>query len=407
MINRYDDISVLWKYDWVVAFPWQDVQTYHARNPTGVAMTYVRLDRPAYDATMMNADSLGNRSRYIWSCSNINVAHQTVSNSYFPGMAERSSFEGWNGGTDQATDGLANNVGFIRAWNPATDSLHNADGSFRLEPGCPPWTVNHVWNLRTAGQLVGQLMTYGAKLAQVYGKGWDGVWTDNAFSREDRAWTDGLHAAFKYTRDSLPGKSVGGNGAWIEWYRNGWSGSDSNGYLKMSNANLVEGFVPHYGSINQTNVDSFINYNTKNLNYPDPYGLPRYNALWDWGGESTQQHVRWGLTLAIMASMYYQAPIPNPYTNPDPWYDEYWGGSLNQRGYLGQPIGPAVKLASGVYRRDFQNGIALNNSTGSAQTVSLGATFRHLTGTQAPAVNDGSSVTSVTISNGDGRILLR
>jgi hypothetical protein len=404
MINRADDISALWKYDWVVGGAWQDVERYHSRNRTGIAMSYVRLDYPPYDRSKLALD----KSHYWQICSMMNIASGAVSgNKYFPGEQEKYSFEHWSGGTDTVTDGAAANVGYMRPWHPETDSKHDSDGSFVTERGCPYGTTIHIWDLTRVALLNGQLHVYAAKKSQLYRRGWDGIWSDNAYSRYDRAWTDGLQASYTYIRDSLPGKSVGGNGAWIAWYRRGWAGSDPDGFLKMANANLVEAFAPHFGIRTQANVDSFISWNRRCLRYPDPYGRPRYNAFWDAYVSPTYRRVRWGLTLALMASMYYMAPISDPYKNPDPWYDEYWGGSLNRRGYLGRTTGSAVKLKSGVWRRDFATGIALNNSTGSAQTVDLHGTFRHLAGRQDRAVNNGKPVRSVTIANRDGVILLR
>ena len=49
----------------------------------------------------------------------------------------------------------------------------------------------------------------------------------------------------------------------------------------------------------------------------------------------------------------------------------------------------------------------LNNSSASAQTIQLGGTFKKIQGTQNTSLNDGSSVTSVTIPAHDGIILLR
>ncbi len=408
MINRADDIGTLSKYDWVVGGPWQDVQKYHALNPNGIAHTYLRLDNPPYEGSKISLDG----SHYWHVCSAMNIGSGAVSgNTYFPGEQEKYTFENWPGGTDTITDGAAANVGYIRPWNPATDSRHNSDGSFVKEAGCPYGSEIHIWNLTNAGAgsppLMGQLMTYAAKKMQVFARGWDGIWSDNAFGRYENAWGDGMQNTHTYVRTSLPGKAVGGNGAWISWYKNGWGGNDPEGYLKMANANLVEEFAPLYGAINQTSADFFISWNNRALNYPDPFGKPRYNAFWDAYVSTSYQRVRWGLTLSMMASMYYMAPITDPYSNPDPWYDEYWGGALNQRGYLGPALGAAVKLANGVWRRDFENGIALNNSTGSTQTVSLGGTFRHLTGTQVPTVNNGAAVSSVTIPASDGLILLR
>jgi hypothetical protein len=63
---------------------------------------------------------------------------------------------------------------------------------------------------------------------------------------------------------------------------------------------------------------------------------------------------------------------------------------------------------AGVYRRDFQNGIILVNPKGNGtRTVNLGGTFRKLKGTQAPSINNGALVTSVTLKDRDGIVLLR
>jgi len=51
--------------------------------------------------------------------------------------------------------------------------------------------------------------------------------------------------------------------------------------------------------------------------------------------------------------------------------------------------------------------VALVNATASTQTVPLGGAFPKIGGTQAPAVNDGSLVTAVTLPPRDGVIVLR
>ena len=70
-----------------------------------------------------------------------------------------------------------------------------------------------------------------------------------------------------------------------------------------------------------------------------------------------------------------------------------------------------VKLQPGsrldVHRRDFERGVVVVNATGSSRTVPLSGTFRRLKGTQAPSVNDGRYVSSVTLPARDGLVLLR
>jgi hypothetical protein len=68
----------------------------------------------------------------------------------------------------------------------------------------------------------------------------------------------------------------------------------------------------------------------------------------------------------------------------------------------------ATAYQHGVYRRDFANGIALVNPKGNGtQTVTLETSYKHLSGTQDPTVNNGKTVTSVTLQDRDGVILER
>jgi len=69
-----------------------------------------------------------------------------------------------------------------------------------------------------------------------------------------------------------------------------------------------------------------------------------------------------------------------------------------------------VRFQSGaaqLWRRDFENGIAIANASGSARSVDLGQTFRKINGTQDRSINDGSAVNRATLPAYDGIILLR
>ncbi len=63
--------------------------------------------------------------------------------------------------------------------------------------------------------------------------------------------------------------------------------------------------------------------------------------------------------------------------------------------------------APDVYRRDFEHGIVLINASADPVTIPLGGTFQKIDGTQDRSVNDGSTVTEVTLPPLDGIILLR
>lgn len=87
------------------------------------------------------------------------------------------------------------------------------------------------------------------------------------------------------------------------------------------------------------------------------------------------------------------------------WYDEYDNAGRGQ-GYLGYPTSAATQPSKGVWRRDFQHGIALCNTTSHEQRISFEKTYIKIKGTQDPTVNDGSTIASLTLPPKDGIILL-
>ena len=114
---------------------------------------------------------------------------------------------------------------------------------------------------------------------------------------------------------------------------------------------------------------------------------------------------RYGFTSCLMENGYYYYNSSN--NNDYATFDEF---SAN----LGTATTPALVFPgatpyqNGVYRRDFANGIALVNPKGNgARTVTLETSYKHLSGTQDPTVNNGQTVTSVTLQDRDGVILLR
>jgi hypothetical protein len=351
----------------------------------------------------------------------------------------------WPGGTDDQAGGV--NLGWIRKVDPDWDLLHNADGSLATIGG---WIKG--WNLaapasRGVPTEVAKLVAYAAKRDGIYSRPWDGVHTDNwiyssigaswfygpnidsdrnrvadDLTMVRRDWSNGLTLVGNNLRSYLPGKIVGGNGAWFPPY----TGSDANGWLKASNYTLIEHMQKFSPATILSTAKTW-------LGYPDPLGQPRYLAAlayatdragtvlnWTQGDINTAaamqrpdvlRSMRWGLTLAAMTGIYYEL-IGDWAGNPVVtrwWFDEYDGGEgVRKRGYLGQPLGPYQEIRTAVYRRDFQNGIAINNSSSTTQTINLGCgSCRRIKGTQDSAVNNGSPVSSVVVRPDDGIIVLR
>ena len=85
------------------------------------------------------------------------------------------------------------------------------------------------------------------------------------------------------------------------------------------------------------------------------------------------------------------------------WFDEY-------DSKLGKAVTVPATTAwqKGVYRRDFENGIALVNPKGNGPVeVTLEEDFRRLDGKQAPSVNNGQLTRKVLLQDRDGIILKR
>jgi hypothetical protein len=368
---------------------------------------------------------------------------------------------GWQGATDALRGGKQ--LGKIRAVDPQRDFLHNADGSLATIGKILGWNLAAPSN-RAVPQQVAKVFAYAAKRDGLYctvrigkpGKRkrvpcWNGIHSDNWIysaigaswfygpnldSDRDgvvddpaalrRSWSNGLTRVGMLLRTYLPGMVVGGNGI---WYRPDlYAGTDPKGWLKASNYTLVEDFERHAWET----PDAFLASSRRWLEFPDPFGQPRYmtvlqtatdisakNILWSDFDPNTEpamtrpdvlRSMRWGLTLALMSGVYYE--LKGLFWGNTHlvrwWFDEYDGGvGVRRRGYLGQAVGAYRKLGDGLYRRDFERGIAINNSSGKPQTVDLKGTFRKLRGTQNPSLNDGSEVRTVTIPAKDGIVLLR
>lgn len=130
------------------------------------------------------------------------------------------------------------------------------------------------------------------------------------------------------------------------------------------------------------------------------------------------QLMRYGLCTTLLDDGYFAPGLAGGYDwSKLRWYDEYGDDSLAQvnvkRGYLGTPLttrptSPTwAQGTMGVWSRQFTNGIAILNPRGNgSQTVTLSQQYQALTGTQQPSVNNGAVISSITVPDGDGRILI-
>lgn len=135
---------------------------------------------------------------------------------------------------------------------------------------------------------------------------------------------------------------------------------------------------------------------------------PRLLIFGQWGATTDYQSLRYGLASCLMDDGYFSfTDQAVPTYSSVVSFDE-----LNVN--LGAAISPPQNApwSQGVYRRDFENGIALvnpkGNNGGAPVTVTVEPGFTRVAGTQDPAVNSGQPVTQpITLQYRDGIILLR
>ncbi len=112
--------------------------------------------------------------------------------------------------------------------------------------------------------------------------------------------------------------------------------------------------------------------------------------------------MRFALATSMLEDGYFSLTATDG-PQPAPWMDEF-----------SVPIGTAAALPpttatpSGIWSRAYSNGLVLVNPSKTASaTITLPAGYKRLAGTQAPTVNTGAVVTTVTLAPRDGLLLLK
>jgi len=215
-------------------------------------------------------------------------------------------------------------------------------------------------------------------------------------SKAGAALQAGYERWFQLTHQLMPGKYQLGNlGTW------GRSGSIPSGYDGMADGGELEAMIGASYSI-----EGYAGWQAMENEYyavMSALNSPKLAIFNQWGNPTDYQSMRYGLASCLMNDGWYSFTSSSQGYYGVVWFDEY-------NANLGQATSPPPTAAwqKGVWRRDFTNGIALVNPKGNGkQTVQLGGTFVKIKGTQDPSVNNGQSVTSVTLNDRDGIILLR
>jgi hypothetical protein len=129
------------------------------------------------------------------------------------------------------------------------------------------------------------------------------------------------------------------------------------------------------------------------------------------GPRDDYQFARYGLTTALMGNGFFKFSPDDGYLyGTVEWFDEFDLAGTADTSWLGLAVTPppSAPWQQGVYRRDFQNGIALvNPKRNGPQTVTIEEGFRRFLGTQDPVVNNGQPAREITLEAGDGIVLVR
>lgn len=242
---------------------------------------------------------------------------------------------------------------------------------------------------------------------------WDGIFFDNMW--ETASWVN--NGNFDLNRDGKIDDSQDIDDAWKEGMTTILResrkrlGDDAilisnggNGYMKYLNGRMFESFpniwedkwngsMPHYFHLSNDAVNPqliIINGDTLNTGKFD-----------DW------KDMRFALTSALLKDGFFSYDWGTEDHTQFWWYDEYDVA-------LGRPTTTAKNILNGkttaqvgVWRRDFEKGIALVNSTAKSQRVILEGGFERIKGSQDSSVNSGELTTIVTLPPEDGILLLK
>ncbi|MFA4872453.1 MAG: putative glycoside hydrolase [Patescibacteria group bacterium] len=250
--------------------------------------------------------------------------------------------------------------------------------------------------------------------AQVYQKQgvWDGIFFDDAMSDIswlnngniditndgvkdapefiDKAWRTGMRSIYQKTRANLGDNiiiitnssyeySEQLNGRMFETVlTHGWKWDEQ--IKAIEDAGSSGGYLPRYIVVN-ANTD-----NTGNRE--------------DW------RKFRFAFTSTLLTDAYFSYDYGDKWHEQIWWYDEYNVNLGNARSNA-YAVTNKERTLLGVWRRDFEKGIALVNITGVAQTVIVGSNFKKINGTQDKSVNNGQRVSQITMGAYDGIVLER
>lgn len=251
----------------------------------------------------------------------------------------------------------------------------------------------------------------------IYSTGlWDGIFYDNLWG--DVTWVKG---DIDINNDGRAETGTTVNTQWANGVKSMLNLSRSlfgNEAIIMGNGLIYDGYQPYLNGMLLENFPSpWENGGTWSGSMKSYYRLTQYNRQPQLAIVNTYsrdrnnfQKMRFGLTSALLRDNgYFSYDYDNTSHGQLWWYDEY---DIK----LGRPLYPAYNVLDresdtfkpGLWRKDFENGLVLVNSTNQAQRYVFGFDeVQKINGTQDPTVNDGTKVNWVKIEPNDGMVLIK
>jgi hypothetical protein len=211
------------------------------------------------------------------------------------------------------------------------------------------------------------------------------------------AWLrQGYRKRFELLRQLMPGKLQIGNVA--DW---GAKNAVLTDLDQVLNGGIMEGLLgTSYSPEQWSSWTEMMRWYRKTMG---ALAAPKLGIFHQFGTPTDHQAMRYGLASCLMDDGYYSFTDKSVGFHGVVWFDEY-------DAKLGQALKPPATTAwqNGVFRRDFEGGIALVNPKGNGpREVTLEEDFKRIDGDQAPTVNNGQTTRKVQLKDRDGIILLR
>jgi hypothetical protein len=270
---------------------------------------------------------------------------------------------------------------------------------YRVKYDHQRWFRNDVWDIWYSDSVHIQPRYRRVRGSYSGGTG-DSMDEIRAYRRGHRRHWDGIYA-------ERPGTIVSVNFNWY-LYQHEHGRWDVDVYDKVVQSGLFENAMGEHSPSNDTSWQIMYKFYRWGESYLKEPTVMLFHVK---GSREDFQFARYSFASALMGNGFFKfSPDDGHHFGTVEWFDEFDLAGTADTSWLGLAVTapPEEAWQKGVYRRDFENGIALvNPRRNGPQTVTIEEGFSRFLGTQDPAVNNGQPARQITLQAGDGILLVR